>query len=214
MPTIGLDDAGIRHLCERDWRLAHLIERLGPLSYEPPATAFSSLAHSIIEQMLSIKAAATIEQRIYHLCQGDFCPRTVAALSEGDLRACGVSVRKARSLRSLAAYAIEYDLEALRGLPEEEIRAQLTALPGVGTWTCDMFLLFYLDLPDILPVEDGAFRQAFRWLYGAPVTDEGVRAVVCGLWHPYASTAVRYLYRALNTGLIKEPVEALWANEA
>lgn len=203
MPTIGLDDAAVRHLSERDWRLAHLIAHLGPLAYRAPASAFHSLAHSIIEQMLSIKAAATIEQRVYALCENDFRPERVAALSEEDLRGCGVSARKARNLRSLAAYALGHDLEALRGRAEGDIRAELMALPGIGKWTCDMFLLFYLGLPDILPVEDGAFRQAFQWLYGASVENAGVRAVVCGLWHPYASTAVRYLYRALNTGLVK-----------
>lgn len=209
MPTIGLDDAAVRYLSERDWRLARLMARVGPLTYHPPASAFHSLAHSIIEQMLSIKAAATIEQRVYALCENDFCPARVAALSEEELRGCGVSSRKARNLRSLAAYALDHDLEALRDRPEGEIRAELTALPGVGKWTCDMFLLFYLGLPDILPVEDGAFRQAFQWLYGASVENEGVRTVVCGLWYPHASTAVRYLYRALNTGLVKtmDPAE-------
>lgn len=89
------------------------------------------------------------------------------------------------------------------------------ALPGVGVWTCDMFLLFYLGFPDILPVEDGALRQAFRWLYGAEITDSGVQEVVCSLWHPYSSTAVHYLYRALNQGLVKEvqPASKLWDEE-
>ncbi|MBM6774593.1 DNA-3-methyladenine glycosylase 2 family protein [Olsenella profusa] len=178
--------------------------RIGPLEHGVPASAFHSLAHSIIEQMLSIRAAATIERRVCSLCDDDFRPETVAALGEGDLRACGMSGRKARSLVGLAAYACEHDLEVLRELSDDVVRERLCALPGVGKWTADMFLLFYLGRPDILPVEDGAFRQAFQWLYGAPVTDEAVRTVVCDLWHPYASTAVRYLYRALNSGLVRE----------
>ena len=67
-----------------------------------------------------------------------------------------------------------------------------------------MFLLFFLDRPDILPVEDVAFQQAFRWLYdGAPVTNPDVERAVCGLWHPFASLPVRYLYRALDLGLTR-----------
>lgn len=204
MPTIALDSPEVLHLRERDWRLSRLIGRMGPLEHGVPASAFHSLAHSIIEQMLSIRAAATIERRVCSLCDDDFRPETVAALGEGDLRACGMSGRKARSLVGLAAYACEHDLEVLRELSDDVVRERLCALPGVGKWTADMFLLFYLGRPDILPVEDGAFRQAFQWLYGAPVTDEAVRTVVCDLWHPYASTAVRYLYRALNSGLVRE----------
>jgi hypothetical protein len=64
-----------------------------------------------------------------------------------------------------------------------------------------MFLIFYLERPDVRPVEDGAVRQVFRWLYGAPLTDDNVRQVVCSLWRPYSSTAVRYMYKALNSGL-------------
>ena len=66
----------------------------------------------------------------------------------------------------------------------------------------DMYLIFFLDRPDVLPVEDGAVRQVFSWLYAAPLTDAAVREVVCSLWHPYASVAVRYMYRALNTGIV------------
>lgn len=66
-----------------------------------------------------------------------------------------------------------------------------------------MFLIFYLERPDVLPVEDGAIRQAFKWLYGAPITDNDVREVVCSLWKPCSSTSVRYMYRALNMGLLE-----------
>ena len=56
-----------------------------------------------------------------------------------------------------------------------------------------MFLIFYLERPDVLPVEDGAVRQVFKWLYDAPITDENVRVAICSLWQPYSSTAVRYI---------------------
>lgn len=66
-----------------------------------------------------------------------------------------------------------------------------------------MFLIFYLGRSNVLPVEDGAVRHAFRWLYGAPLTDENVRKVVRSLWRLYSSKAVRYTYRALNMGVVE-----------
>lgn len=86
------------------------------------------------------------------------------------------------------------------GLPDDEVRSALTTARGIGRWTAGMFLIFFLERPDVLPVEDGTARQVFRWLYGAPLTDDNVSEVVCSLWKPYSSTAVRYMYRALNMG--------------
>lgn len=143
MPTLTTNTPQVAYLMERDWRLRHLIEAVGDLSYEVSGSAFEHVAHSVIEQMLSMKVGRTIEGRLRELCGG-----------------------------------------------------------GIGRWAADMFLIFYLERPDILPVEDGAVRQVFRWLYSAPLTDDNVREVVCSLWKPYSSTAVRYMYRALNSGLL------------
>lgn len=203
MPFIPLNSQEVQHLCERDWRLAHLIEHIGPLEYHRPESAFHSLAHSIIEQMLSMKSAATIEGRVQALCGGTITPLTIIEASINELRSCGISGRKASNLQALAEYALEHDLEALTELSDTDIRNELLAMPGIGKWTCDMFLLFYLEREDILPIGDGAFRQAFQWLYGVPVENEGVRQVICDLWKPYSSTAARYLYRAINTGLTR-----------
>ena len=212
MPIILINSHEVEHLRERDWRLAHLIDYIGPLEYSKPKSAFHSLAHSIIEQMLSMKSASAIESRIDDLCGGSISPDAIASVTINEIRDCGVSYRKASNLHSLAKYANEHNLERLALLPDEDIERELLALPGVGKWTCDMFLLFYLEKEDILPIEDSAFRQAFKWLYGAPVDSEGIRCVVCDLWRPYSSTAVRYLYRALNTGLVSvKPAMELFA---
>lgn len=212
MAIIRQDSDEVRYLCERDWRFSRLVAHMGDLEYRRAGSAFEALAHSIVEQMLSMKAAAKIDDRICSACGGYLTPDAAAALPVEELRACGISKRKAESLQALAEFASGTDLEALVGAPEDEVRSTLTALPGIGKWTCDMFLLFYAGEPDILPVEDGALRQSFAWLYGAPLNDPAVRQVVCSLWRPYSSTAVRYLYRALNTGLVKQgtPEEILW----
>lgn len=213
MPTIALDSPEVEYLAERDFRLCHLTRHVGDLDYTRPDSAFHSLAHSIIEQMLSMKAGRAIESRLRELCDGDYTPECIAGIPAENIKSCGMSFRKAQSLKTLAEYALANDLESLAELPDEDVYKTLVQLPGIGKWTCDMFLLFYLGRPDILPVEDGALRQAFEWLYGAPIVSKEVQAVVCSLWHPYSSTAVRYLYRALNTGLVKEFVqpEMLWS---
>ncbi|MEE8722527.1 MAG: hypothetical protein SOI38_06030 [Eggerthellaceae bacterium] len=179
MTVIRQDSDEVRYLCERDWRLSRLVGHLGDLECWCADSAFEALAHSIVGQMLSMKAAARIDDRIREACGGSLTPAAVAALPVQELRSCGISNRKAESLLAFAEFAGGTDLEALVGAPEDEVRSVLTALPGVGRWTGDMFLLFYAGEPDVLPVEDGALRQSFAWLYGAPLDDTAVRQVVC-----------------------------------
>lgn len=209
-----LDSLEVKYLAERDFRLRHLMQYIGDLEYDPPKTAFQSLAHSIIEQMLSMKVGRTIESRLIMRCEGALIPERVQALAVEEIKSCGMSLRKAESLHSLAEYALENDLEDLRDASDADVAAALLQLPGIGKWTCNMFLLFYLDRPNILPVEDGALRQSFEWLYGVPITSPDVQKAICSLWSPYSSTAVRYLYRALNIGMVKElpSSDALWTN--
>lgn len=213
MPTITLESPEVKYLAERDYRLCHLMNYIGDLEYSRPESAFHSLAHSIIEQMLSMKAGQAIESRLRELCDGDYTPEHLVKISTEQIKSCGMSLRKANSLKTLAEYALANDLEALAELPNEEVYSSLTQLPGIGKWTCDMFLLFYLVRPDILPLEDGALRQAFEWLYGVPLTSDITQKLICSLWSPYSSIAVRYLYRSLNSGLVKgvRPAEELWA---
>ena len=84
---------------------------------------------------------------------------------------------------------------------------------GIGRWTANMYLLFYLRREDVLPIEDVAFQQGFAWLYGVSPKDETAQRLVCDLWHPYASMAARYLYHALDDGLVRNlDARALWEN--
>lgn len=199
MPTLTTNTPEVAYLMERDWRLRHLIEAVGNLSYEVSGSAFEHVAHSVIEQMLSMKVGRTIEGRLRELCGGEITGEAVLSLS----------------LQELARTMPEQRLQGLAVLSDDEVRAALTTVRGIGRWTADMFLIFYLERPDILPVEDGAVRQVFRWLYGAPLTDDNVREVVCSLWQPYSSTAVRYMYRALNSGfVVGESASPLWETES
>lgn len=214
MPTLTTNTPEVAYLMERDWRLRHLIEAVGNLSYEVSGSAFEHVAHSVIEQMLSMKVGRTIEGRLRELCGGEITGEAVLSLSLEEIRSCGVAARKAATLQELARTMPEQRLQGLAVLSDDEVRAALTTVRGIGRWTADMFLIFYLERPDVLPVEDGAVRQVFRWLYGAPLTDDNVREVVCSLWQPYSSTAVRYMYRALNSGfVVGESASPLWETE-
>lgn len=202
MPTLSIDCPEVSYLVERDWRLRHLIYAVGDLEYSVNGTAFSHLAHSVIEQMLSMKVGRAIEIRLKDLCGGSIRQETILGLSVDEIRSTGVSARKAETLHELARAFPEQVLAKLSSMSDDEVRAALTTVRGIGKWTADMYLIFYLERPDVLPVEDGAIRQVFQWLYGAPLTDANVRDVICQLWRPYSSTAVRYMYRALNSGIV------------
>lgn len=99
--------------------------------------------------------------------------RKLLDTSVENLRCCGVSNSMARYLRGLAEFALVNNLEELSGASDDAIRATRFAVPGIGKWTYDLFLLFYLEREDILPVKDRTYRKAFNWLYGASVENEG-----------------------------------------
>ena len=201
MPILTSDTPEVAYLRDRDWRLRQLINAVGDLEYEVTGTAFEHVAHSVIEQMLSMKVGRAIEGRVRELCGGEITSEAILSLSVEEIRSTGVAARKAQTLRELAEKFPEPRLQELADLPDDRVREALTSVRGIGKWTADMFLIFYLERPDVLPVEDGAVRHVFQWLYGAPMTDDNVREVVCSLWRPHSSTAVRYMYRALDSGI-------------
>ncbi len=208
MATITPESPEAAFLAERDFRLGRLIAHIGTYAYEVPErsadVAFERLAHSVIEQMLSMKVGRTIEGRLAELCGGQVSRDAVQQLSVDEIRGCGISWRKAKTLQGLTETFTDEMLEGLWDLSDDEVRKALTSAKGVGRWTADMFLIFTLDRPDVLPLEDGAIRQVFSWLYGVPLADATAQQLVCSLWHPHASLAVRYMYRALNQGVLAE----------
>lgn len=158
MPTLTTKTPEVAYLMERDWRLRHLIEAVDDLSYEVSGSAYEHVAHSVIEQMLSMKVGRAIEGRLRRFCGGEITCEAVLSLFLEEIRSCGVAARKAATLQELARTMPEQRLQALAGLSDDEVRTALTAVHGIGKWTADMFLIFYLERPDVLPMEDGAVR--------------------------------------------------------
>lgn len=211
MDSINLTESSIEivSLLKKDKRLATVISSIGPIHYTLHDDGYEFLVHEIIEQMLSVKAGNRISTRLIDICQGKITPVSIAKLSVEEIRQAGMSQAKAQYIKILteAVSNNQIDLSALRKKTDQEVIRELTSLRGIGNWTAKMYLIFVLGRPDILPYEDGAFLQAYRWLYETEdCTPESIKKK-CKKWSPYSSTAARYLYRALDSGMTKSKFE-------
>lgn len=187
----------IETLKQSDPKLHQVIEKVGQLQYEAEQDGFAFLVQVIIGQMLSAKAADTIYARLVARLGKDIDAASISGLDEDLLRSLGIARRKAQTILALAAM-IEKNptlLASLASLGDKECMASLCQYKGIGPWTAKMYLIFVLDRNDILPLEDGAFLQAYRYLYG----DEDIETRA-SVWKPYRSLAARYLYRFLDLG--------------
>ena len=187
--------------------LGALIDRLGPLDEEErrrgrPAEAYGALVRSIVGQQLSTKAARTIYERLIALFGGRTpAPAELLAADPEEIRKAGLSRPKVSYLRSLAEHVEsgELKLDRLTELPDEEVSAQLTAVKGLGQWTADMFLIFHLGRPDVLPVGDLGVRRAVERAYGLPdLPDAAQLTEIAEPWRPQRSLASLYLWHSLD----------------
>lgn len=198
----------LEHLRGADPKLARLIDDFGSpdevLSRRGrrPGDAYGALVRSIVGQQLSTKAARSIFERLCKLF-GDRTP-TPRELLDADpelLRSAGLSRAKVAYLRDLAEHVEdgELDLDQLAELPDDQVAEQLLAIKGLGPWTVDMFLIFHLGRPDILPVGDLGVRRAVQLTYGLdelPKPAELER--IAEPWRPWRSLASLYLWRSLD----------------
>ncbi len=191
--------------------LAGLIAAIGPLDAAArrrgrPADPYGALVRSIVGQQLSTKAARTIYERLIDRFGGRTpTPAELLAADPEEVRASGLSRPKVAYLRDLAARIEDgaLDLEHLAELPDEEVVATLVEIKGLGRWTAEMFLMFHLGRPDVLPVGDLGIRRAIERAYaldGAPKPDE--LTAIAEPWRPQRSLACLYLWRSLDN----EPV--------
>jgi len=202
-------DAGraLAHLRSADAELGRLIDAVGPFRLElavEPST-FASLAEAIIYQQLSPKAAATIFGRFCALFDGaGGCPAPERVLAAGDetLRAAGISGPKLRALRDLAERSVAGEvptLEEAGAMGDEAIVARLTEVRGIGRWTAEMFLIFTLGRPDVLPAADYGLRRGFQVTFVKPALPSPAEVAERGVWWaPYRTVASWYLWRALE----------------
>ena len=192
-----------RLLMRRDPVLGAVVRRIGPcgLASRQRADHLSALAGAIVSQQLSTKAAATIFGRFVALLpSGAIEAAAIDALGDEALRGVGLSRQKVGYLRDLSARIGDgrLRLDALDALPDDEVIVRLTAVKGFGRWTAEMFLMFRLHRPDVLPADDLGIVKAVKKVYGLRKRPDAKRILKIGeAWRPYRSVASWYLWQTL-----------------
>jgi len=181
--------------------MATIIERVGPcrIEYGPPE--FHSLAEAIVYQQLNGKAAVTIFKRFTALAGEPVTPEGISKLSDQQLRSVGLSKQKSSYLRDMAGRAIKGDLDfgRLPGLPDTEVIQHLTQVKGVGVWTAQMFLMFTLKRPNVLPTGDFGIQMAIKKHYNKRKMPKPAQMEkIAKPWEPYRSIACWYLWKSLD----------------
>lgn len=202
--TVGTHRAAVRHLKRSDPVLAALLERVGPyrVALRTDGSHFDAIVRSIVSQQLSVRAAATIHGRfreLYEAAGGE--PAAVARIPDAPLRAAGLSRQKIAYIRDLARLVVsgELDLGSIEDVPDEELIARLTAVKGIGTWTAQMFLMFRLGRPNVLPTLDLGIQNAIQRVYGLRKRPSERKMEQLGrAWSPYRTVACWYLWRSLD----------------
>ena len=188
------------HLSRKDRVMKKIIPQFGDAILESRGDAFVTLARSIVGQQISVKAAQSVWDRFSALSR-KITPAGVLKLKVDDMRGAGLSARKVEYLVDLA---LHFDSGAVhvkqwQGMDDEAIIAELVAIRGIGRWTAEMFLIFHLMRPNVLPLDDvglinGISRNYFS---GEPVSRSDAREVAQA-WSPYCTVATWYIWRSLD----------------
>jgi DNA-3-methyladenine glycosylase II len=193
-------DEACRHLARKDRVMKRLIPQFGNACLQSRGDAFTTLARSIVGQQISVKAAQSVWDRFAKLPR-KVTPGNVLKLKVDDMRAAGLSARKIEYLVDLALHfdsgAVKVD--AWTGMDDEAIIADLVDIRGIGRWTAEMFLIFHLMRPDVLPLDDVGLINGISQNYfsGDPVSRSDAREVAQA-WAPYRSVATWYIWRSLD----------------
>ena len=189
-----------KHLAKKDRVMKRLIPRFGDACLESRGDAFTTLARSIVGQQVSVKAAQSVWDRFAKLPR-KMTPASVLKLKVDDMRGAGLSARKVEYLVDLA---IHFDsgavhVDAWENMSDEMIIAELVAIRGISRWTAEMFLIFHLMRPNVLPLDDPGLISGISQNYfsGDPVSRSDAREVAVA-WAPYCSVATWYIWRSLD----------------
>ena len=197
------DDA-CRHLSKRDRVMRKLIPQFGEGRLQSRGDAFTTLARSIVGQQISVKAAQSVWERFAALlpeASHRLKPASVLALATADARGAGLSARKVEYLFDLAQHfeSGSVHVRQWQQMDDEAIIEELVAIRGIGRWTAEMFLIFHLMRPNVLPLDDLGLLKGISVNYfsGEPVSRAEARKVG-EAWAPYRSVATWYLWRSLD----------------
>jgi DNA-3-methyladenine glycosylase II len=189
-----------RHLMKRDRVMKKLIPQHPGVCLQSRGDAFVTLARSIVGQQISVKAAQSVWERFSALSRR-MTPAQVLKLKVDDMRAAGLSARKVEYLVDLALHFANGQVHEKQwaDMDDEAIIAELVAIRGIGRWTAEMFLIFHLMRPNVLPLDDIGLQNGISRCYfsGEPVSRSEIREVATS-WAPYASVATWYIWRSLD----------------
>ncbi|MBN9341308.1 MAG: DNA-3-methyladenine glycosylase [Comamonadaceae bacterium SCN 68-20] len=189
-----------KHLVKKDRVMKRLIPQFADAALQTRGDAFGTLARSIVGQQISVKAAQTVWDR-FALLPASMEPEAVLKLKVDDMRAAGLSARKVDYLVDLALHFANGKLHVQdwQGMDDEAIIAELVAIRGVGRWTAEMFLIFHLMRPNVLPLDDVGLINGISRLYfsGDPVSRSDAREVAAA-WKPWSTVATWYIWRSLD----------------
>jgi len=192
----------LKHLSLRDPVLVGIIKSIGRYSIEQRPEPFRSLVEAIVYQQLAGRAADTIYGRFLKIYRGRFpSPKRILSTSEQEFRAAGLSRQKIGYIRDLAARVADrrLKLDLLNDLEDGEVVEQLVQVKGIGKWTADMFLIFCLGRPDVLPVGDLGLRRAMMVTYRlAELPLPTKMQEIADAWKPYCSVATWYMWKSLE----------------
>ena len=189
-----------KHLVKKDRVMKRLIPQFGDACLQTRGDAFVTLARSIVGQQISVKEAQTVWDR-FALLPRKITPGNVLKLKVDDMRAAGLSARKVEYLVDLA---LHFDNGALHiktweTMGDEDIITELVSIRGIGRWTAEMFLIFHLMRPNVLPLDDvGLINGISRNYFSGDVVSRSDAREVAAAWAPYCSVATWYIWRSLD----------------
>jgi len=208
MAEFGFDPGkAVRHLKGADPALGEIMARIGPFAMQLKSSRslFGALAEAIVYQQLSNKAAATIYGRVEALfprAKDGFTPRHILKVADESLRGCGLSRAKVLAVQDLARRVHGGELPTLeqaQALGDEELIERLVAVRGIGRWSAEMFLMFRLGRPDVLPLGDYSLRKAYATAFRKRKLPSPEALAKAGeKWRPYRTVASWYLWQTLN----------------
>lgn len=189
-----------KHLIKRDRVMKKLIPQHPGACLQSRGDAFVTLARSIVGQQISVKAAQSVWERFERLPKC-MAPEQVLKLKVDDMRAAGLSARKVEYLVDLALHFANGQLhvDQWTGMDDETIIQELVSIRGIGRWTAEMFLIFHLMRPNVLPLDDVGLINGISQAYfsGEPVSRSDAREVAAN-WAPFCSVATWYIWRSLD----------------
>ena len=202
MPLSKLDHKrAITHL-KKDKVLAKIIAKHEALVWAKPGDLFADIVENIIGQQLSAGPTKIITKRFIDLFKTKKfpTPKQIITMPDQKIRDCGMSWAKVKYVKELSRMVQnkELDLEKVKTLPDEEVIIELTKVKGIGRWTAEMVLIFYLQRPDVFSLGDLGLRTAVAKLYKVSRDDLKKIAKISASWSPYRSLASRYLWKSLD----------------